>query len=223
MNQIKPVSFVNHVVKVPCSKSHAQRAIALSLCTKGTSRIKALSDCEDIAAAISIVKSLGPTREDILNQQGIYTISDILYHFPRKHLDRTVLTAIKKLVKGNIVNVFASVETYGYKSIRRGKIFQVIVSDRTGILTLSWFNGGKYIKGMIKKGQKLAIFGKVDWYQGFVMTHPEFEILDDKDEAIISGGVIPIYPLKKEFLSAGLGQRRLRVIIKNIRYFISTR
>ncbi len=170
----------------------------------------------ELSSPISIVKGLGPTREDILNQQGIYTISDILYHFPRKHLDRTVLTPIKKLVKGNIVNVFASVETYGYKSIRQGKIFQVIVSDRTGILTLSWFNGGKYIRGIIKKGQKLAIFGKVDWYQGFVMTHPEFEILDDKDETIISGGVVPIYPLKKEFLSAGLGQRRLRVIIKTI-------
>jgi len=76
MNLIKPASFVNHVVKVPCSKSHAQRAIALALCTKGTSIIKDLSDCEDIAAAISIVKSCGASiqwknKDLIISSSGI--------------------------------------------------------------------------------------------------------------------------------------------------------
>ena len=76
MNRIKPASFVNHVVKVPCSKSHAQRAIALALCTKGTSIIKDLSDCEDIAAAISIVKSCGANiqsknKDLIISSSGI--------------------------------------------------------------------------------------------------------------------------------------------------------
>ena len=76
MNQIKPVSSVNHVVRVPCSKSHAQRAIALALCSKGTSRIKDLSDCEDIAAAISIVESCGASiqwekKDLIISSSGI--------------------------------------------------------------------------------------------------------------------------------------------------------
>ena len=170
----------------------------------------------ELSSPLSIVKGLGPAREKVLNEQGLFTVSDILYYFPRRHLDRTVLTAIKKLEKGNIVNIIASVETYGERSIRRGKIFQVIVSDGTGLLTLSWFNGVRYIKNMIKKGQRLAIFGKVDWYKGFTITHPEFEILDDTDDVSILGGVIPIYPLTKEFHSVGLEQRRLRSIIKKV-------
>ena len=73
-------------------------------------------------------------------------INDILNYFPRKHVDRTSITPINKIVKGNVITIVASVETYGEKTIRKGKMFQVIVSDGTGFVTLSWFKGGKYLK-----------------------------------------------------------------------------
>ena len=69
---------------------------------------------------------------------------------------------------------------------------------------------------MMKIGLRLVIFGKVEWYNGFVITHPEFEILDEGENNVFSGGVIPIYPMTKEFVSIGLEQRRLRKIIQTI-------
>ena len=54
-------------------------------------------------------------------------------------------------------------------------------------------------KKMMKIGLRLVIFGKVEWYNGFVITHPEFEILDEGENNVFSGGVIPIYPMTKEF------------------------
>ena len=170
----------------------------------------------ELFSPVSIINGLGPARENVLNDKGLFTLNDFLYYFPRKHLDRTSINSINELSKGDSGTIIASVETFGEKPIRKGKIFQVIVSDGTGILTLSWFNGGRYIKKMMKIGLRLVIFGKVEWYNGFVITHPEFEILDEGENNVFSGGVIPIYPMTKEFASIGLEQRRLRKIIQTI-------
>ena len=170
----------------------------------------------ELFSPVSIIDGLGPVREKVLNDKGLFTLNDFLYYFPRKHLDRTSINSINELSKGDSGTIIASVETFGEKPIRKGKIFQVIVSDGTGILTLSWFNGGRYIKKMMKIGLRLVIFGKVEWYNGFVITHPEFEILDEGENNVFSGGVIPIYPITKEFASIGLEQRRLRKIIQTI-------
>jgi ATP-dependent DNA helicase RecG len=170
----------------------------------------------ELFSPVSIINGLGPAREKVLNDKGLFTLNDFLYYFPRKHLDRTSINSINELSKGDSGTIIASVETFGEKAIRKGKIFQVIVSDGTGILTLSWFNGGRYIKKMMKIGLRLVIFGKVEWYNGFVITHPEFEILDKGENNVFSSGMMPIYPMTKEFASIGLEQRRLRKIIQTI-------
>ena len=170
----------------------------------------------ELFSPVSIIDGLGPVREKVLNDKGLFTLNDFLYYFPRKHLDRTSINSINELSKGDSGTIIASVETFGEKPIRKGKIFQVIVSDGTGILTLSWFNGGRYIKKMMKIGLRLVIFGKVEWYNGFVITHPEFEILDEGENNVFSSGMMPIYPMTKEFASIGLEQRRLRKIIQTI-------
>ena len=170
----------------------------------------------ELFSPVSIINGLGPVREKVLNDKGLFTLNDFLYYFPRKHLDRTSINSINELSKGDSGTIIASVETFGEKPIRKGKIFQVIVSDGTGILTLSWFNGGRYIKKIMKIGLRLVIFGKVEWYNGFVITHPEFEILDEGENNVFSSGMMPIYPMTKEFASIGLEQRRLRKIIQTI-------
>ena len=170
----------------------------------------------DLAAPISSLKGVGAHREKILNDHGIGSIHDILYYFPRRHLDRTTLTPIRDFVQGDIVTLIAAVETFGKKSIRRGKMFQVIVSDGTGLLTLTWFNGVQYIKSIFKVGDRLAIHGKVDWYNGFTITHPEFDKLDKDDDPVQTGKVIPLYPLTQELKSAGLDQRILRNMVKEV-------
>ena len=168
----------------------------------------------ELTSPVSVISGLGPVRAKPLTEKGVFTINDILYYFPRKHVDRTSITPINKIVKGNVVTIVASIETHGEKTIRKGKIFQVIVSDGTGFVTLSWFKGGKYLKRMLSVGQKLVIFGKVDWYNGYVITHPEIEIIDSSLANISSVGIVPIYTLTREMISVGLEQRRLRKAIQ---------
>ena len=167
----------------------------------------------NLATPISSLKGVGSRREQALNEHGIKTIHDLLYYFPRRHLDRTTISPIQNFTKGDLVTLVGKVETFGEKSTRRGKIFQVIVTDDTGLLTLTWFNGVRYIKNLFKVGDKLAIHGKVDYYGGFTITHPEFDKLEKDDDPVSTGKVIPLYPLTQELKSSGLDQRILRNLV----------
>ena len=170
----------------------------------------------ELIDSISTIKGVGSQRTQILNEFGIQCIKDILYYFPRRYLDRTTLSPINELKKGDNVTLIAQIETFGAKRIRRGKMFQVIVSDGTGLLTLNWFNGVRYVKNQFKVGDKIAINGKVEWYNGFSITHPEFERLMDDEDPIETGTVVPVYPLTQDLKSAGLNQRSIRRMLKNI-------
>ena len=95
---------------------------------------------------VSILKGVGKHRYKIFIKNGITSIEDFLYYFPRRYLDRTNTTHIKDLRKGEHASIVARVESFSDKPIRRGKIFQVIVSDGSGLLTLSWFNSMQFLK-----------------------------------------------------------------------------
>tara|TARA_B000000557_G_scaffold264671_1_gene270897 strand:- start:326 stop:2401 length:2076 start_codon:yes stop_codon:yes gene_type:complete len=170
----------------------------------------------DFPAPVSELKGVGSQRNKILIEHSISNIGDLLYYFPRRYLDRSTITPIKKFKKGDLVTLIGSVETFGVKSTRRGKIFQVIVTDNTGILTLTWFNGIQYLKNFFKLGDKIAIYGKVDYYNGFTITHPEFDKLNKDDDPISTGKIIPLYPLTKELKSVGLDQRVFRNMVNEV-------
>jgi len=170
----------------------------------------------NLATPISSLKGVGSRREEAFHSIGIHTVEELLNFFPRRHLDRTLILPIRNFTKGDVVTLVGKVETFGDKPTRRGKMFQVIVSDGTGLLTLTWFNGIRYIKPLFKIGDKIAIHGKVDFYGGFTITHPEFDILDEEDDPVSTGKVIPLYPMSQEMKSVGLDQRILRNLIQDI-------
>ena len=103
----------------------------------------------NIIDSISTLKGVGDQRQKVLNENGITSIHDLLYYFPRRHLDRTTITCIKDFQKEALVSFVAQVKTFSERPIRKGKIFQVIVSDGTGFLTLSWFHSIAFLKKKI--------------------------------------------------------------------------
>ncbi len=175
----------------------------------------------ELKTLISKIGGIGKKREKVLEEHGINTIEDLLYYFPRRHLDRSAVTKIKNLNKAKTASVIAKVEAFGEKPIRKKKIFQVIVTDGTGLLTLTWFNGIYYIRKLFKVGEYLAIHGKVDWYRGPSITHPEFDKISFDNNYIEKGGIIPIYPLTSELKAVGIEQRRIRKIIEKLLFDFS--
>ena len=165
---------------------------------------------------ISILKGVGKQRYNTFIENGLTSIRDLLYYFPRRYLDRTNTTLIKDLQRGNQATVVARVETCVEKPIRRGKIFQVIVSDGSGLLTLSWFSSMRYLKTKLEIGSNLAVHGKIDWYNGLNISHPDIDFLEDMDDPLQSGEIIPLYHLNQDLKTSGIEQRFLRKIVKEI-------
>jgi ATP-dependent DNA helicase RecG len=167
----------------------------------------------DIDDPITKLSQIGARRAKALSDHQIKSFRDLVFYFPRKHLDRTNITLIKNISRGHKFNIVGKVETFGEKSSRYKKIFQVIITDGTGLLTLSWFNSVGFIKKLFKNGDTVAVHGKVEWYNGFVINHPEFDRLDHSDNPINTGSIIPIYSLTNELRSVGIEQRIIRKII----------
>ena len=174
----------------------------------------------DIDDPIAKLSQIGSKRAKAFSNHHIYSIRDLLYYFPRKHLDRTNITQIKNISKGEKYNIIGSIEAFGERSTRYKKIFQVVLSDGTGLITLTWFNSGRYIKKLFKKDDTIAVHGKVEWYNGFTINHPEFDILDKGDNPVNTGSIIPIYPLTNELRVAGIEQRLIRNAILEVFNFI---
>ncbi len=170
----------------------------------------------DIEDPITKLNQVSTKRGEVLIANKISTLKDLLYYFPRKHLDRSNITKIKDIEAGNKYNIVGRVETCGERKTRYKKLYQVIVSDGTGLLTLTWFNSSTYIKKLVKKDDQIAIHGKVDWYNGFSINHPEFDILDHQSNPMNTGAIIPIYPLSIEFKKVGIEQRLIRKLMIQI-------
>jgi len=167
----------------------------------------------DIDDPITKLTQIGVRRAEALSDYQINSLRELVFYFPRKHLDRTNVTLIKDVSRGHKFNIVGKVETLGENPTRYKKIFQVIITDGTGLLTLTWFNSIRFIKKLFKKGDTVAVHGKVEWYNGFVINHPEFDRLDHNDNPTNTGSIIPIYSLTNELRSAGIEQRIIRKII----------
>ena len=175
----------------------------------------------DLNTSIKYIKGVGQKRAEALSTAGIDTVNDLLHYYPRRYLDRTTVKSIRDVKKGDQATMVGTVEVCGERQARKRKLFQAVLSDGTGMITLVWFNGVKYIKNAIQKGDRLAIHGKVEFYNGFQIVHPDFDKLDSDADPINTGTIIPLYPLSAELKKVRIDHRIFRRIIKNIKDFFS--
>ena len=170
----------------------------------------------NLSTSLQYIKNVGSARAKVLSEIGLEDSEDLLYYFPRRHLDRTTVTAISLLKKGMITTIVGKVETCGERKTRKGKLFQAVLSDGTGLLTLLWFNGVPYIKKSIEIGDQFAVHGKIEFYNGLQIVHPEYDKLNIDDDPLNTGSVIPLYPLTQELQKAGIENRFFRKIIRGM-------
>ncbi len=170
----------------------------------------------NLSTSLQYIKNVGPARAKVLSEIGLEDSEDLLYYFPRRHLDRTTVTAISLLKKDMITTIVGKVETCGERKTRKGKLFQAVLSDGTGLLTLLWFNGVPYIKKSIEIGDQFAVHGKIEFYNGLQIVHPEYDKLNIDDDPLNTGSVIPLYPLTQELQKAGIENRFFRKIIRGM-------
>src|SRR3990167_2597261 len=146
----------------------------------------------------------------------------LLYYFPRRYEDRTVITGISSLAPGECQTVRARIIRVKERPVfrQRGfRIFEAVAEDSTGRLSCVWFNQ-PYLKNYIMIDKEVMLFGKVGLYgNSLQMQNPEYEVIssiiggaessEQSNESLNSARIIPVYSLIE-----GLGQRMFRRLIK---------
>ena len=145
----------------------------------------------DLNSPVQFIPGVGPKRAEALETVGVSTVHDLLHYYPRRYLDRSTVSSIRNINKNDESTLVGTVEVCGERQARKRKIFQAVLSDGTGMITLVWFNGVKYIKNAIQKGDRLAVHGKVEFYNGFQIVHPDYDKLDSDADPINTGAIIP--------------------------------
>ena len=96
-------------------------------------------------ATLTVLQGVGPRHAETLAQLGMKTLGDMLYYFPRRYEDYSKLKPIKSLSYGEVVTALGVIQSARSRPIKGGKqtVVEVIISDTTGALRLSYFKIGR--------------------------------------------------------------------------------
>lgn len=159
---------------------------------------------------VQYVKGVGPRRATILARLGIENVEDLLYHVPRRYVDRSTIRKIRDLRIGEHETFLGKVVTKGLRRTKSGEpVFSLALTDGTEIITCKWFNQ-PYLTNTFKVGDEFIVSGDINYYRGLQTIHPEYERASDAEQLLHTGRVVPIYPL-----SEGIGQKQMRKIVRN--------
>ncbi len=167
---------------------------------------------------IRYLKGVGERRADVLENAGVRTVRDLLQYFPRRYLDRSTVTPIRKLEASmTSVTVVGVVRAAGI--VPGGKMrFELIVEDDGGgRMKCVWFHGVKWISKLFKNGERVAFHGKPQAFgRQFSFTHPDFDKLDAEGPALATGRIIALYPGGAALDRVGLNSRTFRHVIYHL-------
>ncbi len=142
---------------------------------------------------------IGPAYAKRLKKLAINTVEDLLYHFPFRYIDYSLVSPIGRLQAGEIVSVRGELLSIKNEYTRRGKKIQkAMIADVSGKIEVVWFNQ-PFLVRVFHPGQTIGLSGKIDWFgRHIVLVSPEYEILSSetkvvKSETIHTGRLVPVY------------------------------
>lgn len=166
---------------------------------------------------VQYIKGVGPRRAKLLNTLGIKTAEEALYYLPYRYEDRKNIKKISALGYGRLETVIGKVVAAEVIKLpkRNMKLFELTVSDGSGLVKGKWFNQ-PFLKKNFEVGQEVILSGVVKrnpyWGIGFEFDNPEYEfVTDDGDAFIHTARIVPIYRT-----TSGLSVRQLRTIMFNL-------
>ena len=153
---------------------------------------------------VTMLKGVGEVRAKQLAQLNIFTLRDLICHFPRGYEDRTKLVPIEKL-EPDVPACFRAMvmNTPRTSHIRKGlDLTKVQVADSTGRLNVTFFNS-RFAAQQLEYGREYIFYGAVSGdFIGYSMTNPVFEA--SESQPVTTRRILPIYPLTAGLTNAAL-------------------
>jgi ATP-dependent DNA helicase RecG len=157
-----------------------------------------------------VVGDKAAKRLATLGPVGLRTVGDLLNYYPRRYETRGELTDLASLRDGEHVTVQAMIASVSSRPMRHraGSVFEAVVTDGRGRLTLTFFSKGRqdWRERELAPGQHGLFSGQVSTFRGKrQLAHPEYELLGTGDAGArameFATELIPIYPASKDIAS----------------------
>lgn len=177
---------------------------------------------------VTRLPGIGSVRAAALEEAGILTAGDLLRFVPRRYLDRSRIPPIRDASRSTArsrerpsrdappeeVTLIGRVERV--QSIPgRTRRTVLTLSDGTGKLSCVWFGQSEWLLRAYSPGDQVAVSGKLSWFRGLQMTHPDIELVgDSEDDLVHMGRIIPVYPQSSALNATGLSSRGMRRLIR---------
>ena len=153
---------------------------------------------------VTILKGVGPSKAKQFANLNIFTLRDLICHFPRGYEDRTKLVPIEKL-EPDVPACFKAMvmNSPRVSHIRKGlDLTRVQVADHSGRLNITFFNN-KYVAEQLQYGREYIFYGAVSGdFIGYNMTNPVFESLESAP--VTTRRILPVYPLTAGLSNAAM-------------------
>ncbi|AFZ25378.1 ATP-dependent DNA helicase RecG [Cylindrospermum stagnale PCC 7417] len=160
---------------------------------------------------ISELPEIGIKKAENLARLGLSTVRDLLFYYPRDHIDYARQVNIRELQGGETVTIIATVKRCNFFTSPKNKklsILELILKDNTGEIKVGRFYAGarfssrgwqESLKRRYPVGSVVAACGLVKGSKyGLTLDNPELEVLANPGDPIDSltiGRVVPIYAL----------------------------
>ncbi|MFZ2187584.1 MAG: ATP-dependent DNA helicase RecG [Candidatus Moraniibacteriota bacterium] len=140
-----------------------------------------------------------------LERLGIFTVGDMLYHFPHRYEDYSEIRLIRSLAPDEKCTIEGAVTHIEAGRTWKKKMFltEATLEDESGQIRLIWFNQ-RFVAQTLQQNMRIRVSGKVIRNgKGLLLTNPAFE--RSSRDATHTGRLVPVYPE-----TAGLTSRFFR-------------
>lgn len=189
---------------------------------------------------VTVIKGVGRSKAAALASIGIDTLQDLLNFFPRRYLDRNLTDNVFLKTGETVTLIVEVIDAY----LAHGKKSRLVVGTKTRNnerISIVFFRGVNFFQKIFQPGATLVATGKLEYFRGFQLIHPDYEILtsaikttypinssgskkknqeqepeeelSELPEMIHAGRIIPLYPSSEALKSEGLDSRGFRKIL----------
>ncbi len=155
--------------------------------------------------SVRYLNGVGEKRAETLANMGIYTIRDLLYHFPRAYQHRGNVRYVSEVEDGETASLIMTVASQPHTATLKGRMTMTKFAafDGTGKCNLTFFNQN-YVSKIFTVGSTFRFYGKIQRKGRAVsMASPAFE---PYTEGIALPEFFPVYPLSGSLTQSYMGK-----------------
>lgn len=149
----------------------------------------------NITDNITALKGIGEKSAVLFHKLNIYTIEDLMRHYPRDYESYDMPVGIRMVKKDTLQSIRLSIKKIeGVKKVKNLQILNAIGGDSENTIFLTWFNM-PFLKNKLSSGQ-VIVRGTPSIKNGrLTMEQPEVFTLAEYEKK--QGQLLPVYPLTK--------------------------